>query len=116
MYMAGLGTHEGRQFLTAIIVVLAVWRQPDPSGQDDKNLSQSPAWRSPLFWGLRRIKGGCWQPRGLSSVTLSLIIMRPIQSTQTLKVQDRIRLSIIHGWQEQSEHKWKEESMGMGEN
>lgn len=89
---------KGRQFKTAIIVVLAVWRHTDPSEPDDKNLSQSPAWRSPLFWGLRRIKGECWWPKGLSSVTLSLIIMRQIHST--LKDQDRIGLSIIHGWQE----------------
>lgn len=46
--------------------------------------------------GIREDKGGCWRQRGLSSVTLSLIIMRQIQSTRTLKVQDRIRLSIIH--------------------
>lgn len=78
-----------------------------------KNLSQSPAWRSPLFWGLGRIKGGCWWLRGFNSVTLSLIIMRQIQSSQTLTVQDGIGLSIIRGWREQSKCKGAGGSIGM---
>lgn len=78
-----------------------------------KNLSQSPAWRSPLFWGLGRIKGGCWWLRGFNSVTLSLIIMRQIQSSQTLTVQDGIGLSIIHGRWERSKCKGEGRSIGM---
>lgn len=89
--------HKGKSVLTYYPLLCWQWRHTDPFEQDDTNLSQSPAWRSPLFWGLGRIKGGCWWPRGLSSLTLSLIIMRQIQSTQTLRSHWIINYSWLTG-------------------
>lgn len=43
-----------------------VWRFDgtlSPLSRVIKNLSQHPAWRSPLFWGLGRIKTGCRPPK-----------------------------------------------------